>query len=69
MTREIEFQELNDEQLDQVTGGGSHWRGGGGHSFRFVEVNVNFTVQNATAIAIGRGATAVAGNFNNTSQR
>jgi bacteriocin-like protein len=67
MKREIEFQELNDEQLDQVTGGHGY-RGGRGHSFRFVEINVNVNVQNAVAIATGKNSTAIAGNWNYTSQ-
>ncbi len=50
MKREIEFQELNDEQLDQVVGGGGkgmrHPWEGWGHRSTNIDVNINIQIVN-----------------------
>lgn len=52
MKREIEFQELNDEQLDQVNGGNWHKHGGWhGWGRRSTNIDVNINVQ--TVVIVG----------------
>jgi bacteriocin-like protein len=45
MKREIEFQELNDEQLDQVNGGWQKHGGWHGWGRRSTNIDVNINVQ------------------------
>jgi bacteriocin-like protein len=62
MKREIEFQELNDEQLDQVTGGGMRNHGGWhGWGHRSTNIDVNINVQ--TVIVVGNSGNVNVGQF------
>ena len=60
MKHDVKYQELNDEQLEQVVGGQ------GPFNVTIPQTNANVTTQRATAAAVGIGgnATATAANFN-----